>query len=82
MIGGPFYRLIDPGKLPPLSASTGMGDVVNGRKPGRETAEDRIIFIACGMAVFDISWGYELYIHALEKGIGQNLNLWEIPHQG
>jgi ornithine cyclodeaminase len=82
VIGGPFYRLIDAGKLPQLHDSTGMGDVVNGQKPGRETADDRIIFIACGMAVFDISWGYELYENALKRKIGQSLNLWEQPSQG
>ncbi|WP_342637473.1 tyramine oxidase subunit B [Rhizobium jaguaris] len=37
VIGGPFFRLIDAGKLPPLHESTGLGDVVNGKKPGRET---------------------------------------------
>ena len=82
VIGGPFYRLIDAGKLPALRDSTGLGDVVNGRKPGRETSADRVIFIACGMAVFDISWGYEMLQSAKEKGIGQSLNLWEKPAQG
>ncbi|WP_029050283.1 tyramine oxidase subunit B [Cupriavidus sp. amp6] len=82
VIGGPFYRLIDAGKLPKLPESTGLGDVVNKTKPGREDAKQRVIFIACGMAVFDISWGYQLYKNALEKGIGQSLNLWEKPSQG
>jgi ornithine cyclodeaminase/alanine dehydrogenase-like protein (mu-crystallin family) len=82
VIGGPFYRLIDAGKLPSLKESTGLGDVVNGKKPGRESAKDRVIFIACGMAVFDISWGFELLQIAKEKGIGQSLNLWDKPNQG
>ena len=59
--------------------STGLGDVVNGNKPGRENAEERVIFIACGMAVFDISWGFEMYKNAVKQGIGQSLNLWEKP---
>lgn len=82
VIGGPFYRLIDAGKLPALKDSTGLGDVVNGRKPGRESAKERVIFIACGMAVFDISWGFEMYRSAKAKGIGQSLNLWEKPSLG
>ncbi|WP_396332290.1 tyramine oxidase subunit B [Burkholderia anthina] len=81
VIGGPFYRLIDAGKLPALKDSTGLGDVVNGVKPGREQDKDRVIFIACGMAVFDISWGYELYKNALANGIGQSLHLWDKPSQ-
>ncbi|MEK6420872.1 MAG: tyramine oxidase subunit B [Burkholderia gladioli] len=82
VIGGPFFRLIDAGKLPALHDSTGLGDVVNGTRPGRESAKERVIFIACGMAVFDISWGYETYRYALEHGIGQSLSLWEKPNQG
>jgi N-[(2S)-2-amino-2-carboxyethyl]-L-glutamate dehydrogenase len=79
VIGGPFYRLIDAGKLPSLADSTGLGDVVNGVKPGRENSKERVIFIACGMAVFDISWGFEMVENAREKGIGQSLNLWDKP---
>jgi ornithine cyclodeaminase len=79
VIGGPLYRLIDDGKLPQLKDSTGLGQIVNGSKPGRESEKERIIFIACGMAVFDISWGYELYQTALEKGIGERLLLWQEP---
>ncbi len=82
VIGGPFYRLIDAGKLPALNASTGLGDVVNGRKAGRTRDAERVVFIACGMSVFDISWGYELLKAAHEKGIGQSLNLWDTPWQG
>lgn len=82
VIGGPFYRLIDAGKLPALKQSTGFGDVVNGVKPGRKSEKDRIIFIACGMAVFDISWGCECLAQAREKGIGTGLNLWDRPAQG
>ena len=79
VIGGPFYRLIDAGKLPALKDSTGLGDVVNKKKAGRETPQQRVIFIACGMAVFDISWGFEVYTTAKSKGIGQSLNLWDKP---
>jgi ornithine cyclodeaminase len=82
VIGGPFFRLIDAGKLPALKDSTSLGDVVNGAKPGRADVKERVIFIACGMAVFDISWGFELLQNARARGIGQSLNLWERPHQG
>jgi ornithine cyclodeaminase/alanine dehydrogenase-like protein (mu-crystallin family) len=82
VIGGPFYRLIDAGKLPALKDSTGLGDVVNGKKVGRSSPSDRIVFIACGMSVFDISWGYEVLQNAREKGIGTSLNLWDKPAQG
>ena len=54
---------------------------MNGVKPGRKSAKDRVIFIACGMAVFDISWGFEVVQNAKAQGIGQSLNLWEKPSQ-
>ena len=82
VIGGPLYRLIDAGKLPRLEDSIGMGDVVNGRESGREDERQRIVFVACGMSVFDISWGFEMYENAQRQGIGQELNLWTKPHVG
>ncbi len=81
VIGGPLYRLIDDGKLPALKDSTSIGDVILETKKGRESKDEIIIFIACGMAVFDVGWGYELYQRALQRGIGTKLNLWEEPYQ-
>ena len=80
VIGGPVYTLIDDGKLPALTDSTSLGDIVRGEKEGRTSADESIIFIACGMAVFDVAWGYEMYQNALKKGIGQKLLLWNEPH--
>lgn len=79
VIGGPFYSLIDEGKLPPLDDFTSLGQIVNGEKTGRTNDDDIYIFVACGMAVFDVAWGYQLYQNALEKGIGQKLLLWDTP---
>ncbi|TIL82597.1 MAG: ornithine cyclodeaminase, partial [Mesorhizobium sp.] len=82
IIGGPFYRLIDAGKLQTLKDSIGLGDVVNKQKLGRQSPVDRVVFIACGMSVFDISWGYEIYLNAKQRGIGTRLRLWDKPHLG
>ncbi len=79
VIGGPIYRLIDAGKLPALKDSTSIGMIINGDKSGRENDDDIFVFVACGMAVFDVAWGYDLYQNALKNGIGQKLNLWETP---
>jgi ornithine cyclodeaminase len=32
------------------------------------------------MPVEDVGWGYQVYQNALEKGIGQELKLWDEPH--
>ncbi len=80
VIGGPIYTLIDAGKIPPLKGSTGLGDIVRGKAPRRQNDEENIIFVACGMAVFDVSLGYDVYQNALKKGIGTKLLLWDEPH--
>jgi ornithine cyclodeaminase/alanine dehydrogenase-like protein (mu-crystallin family) len=82
VIGGPIYRLIDDGKLPPLSASTDLGSIVRGKPGRRRDDQERITFIACGMSVFDLGWGYELYQTALDKGLGTELLLWDSPAIG
>ena len=80
VIGGPIYKLIDKNELPKLTDSTSIGDVILKNKAGRTNEDERITFVACGMAVFDLGWGYQMYQNALEKGFGQKLLLWEEPY--
>ncbi len=80
VIGGPIYTLIDAGKVQPLKESVSLGDIVNGGQPGRVNDDENIIFVACGMAVYDVAWGYDLYKYSLENEIGQRLLLWNEPH--
>lgn len=75
-----IYKLMYEGKIPSITEGTSLGDIICGTKVGRESADDRICFIAGGMAVWDVAWGYELYQSAKEKGLGQNLLLWDEPH--
>ena len=81
VIGGQIYRLIDDGRMPQLTDSVSLGDVILGEKEGRTDPEERITFVACGMATFDVGLGYDLYKTALEKNIGQKLVLWDSPYQ-
>ncbi len=77
-MAGPIYRLIEEGKLPPLSAATSLAQIVAGERPvPRE--RDLTVVIAGGMAVYDVAWGHEIYQNALREGIGQKLLLWEDP---
>ena len=43
--------------------------------------KERITFVACGMATFDVGLGYDLYHTALKEGIGTKLTLWDDPYQ-
>ena len=82
VIGGPIYTLIDEGKLPALKDFTSIGQIVNGDKAGRTNDDDIYVFVACGMAVFDVAWGYDLYQNALKNGIGTELTIWDEPAMG
>lgn len=81
VIGGPIYTLIDEGKMSALKDSTSIGEVIMGEKEGRKDDAERVAFVACGMATFDVGLGYDLYKTALEKGIGTKLTLWDDPYQ-
>ncbi|MBQ9977885.1 MAG: ornithine cyclodeaminase [Clostridia bacterium] len=74
-----IYRFMYEGKIPPISEGTGLGDVILGKKAGRKSEDDRICFIAGGMPVWDVAWGFELYENAKKLGLGQNLLLWDSP---
>ena len=80
VIGGPIYTLIDAGRVPPLASSAGLGDIVRGKAPGRANDDEIILFISCGMPVFDVSFGYDLWQNALKKNLGTRLLLWDKPH--
>lgn len=81
VIGGPIYRLIDAGRKPALDDSLSIGKIILGQQQGRTSDDQIICFVACGMAVFDLGLGYDLYQTALEQGIGTKLLLWESPKQ-
>ena len=75
-----IYRFMYEGKLPPITQGTSLGDIICGDKQGRTSKEERICFIASGMPVWDVAWGYELYENAKAKGLGQKLLLWDEPY--
>jgi ornithine cyclodeaminase len=56
-----------------------IGAIVSGDTPGRTNDEEIIIMSVGGMPVEDVAWGTVIYRNALERGIGQKLNLWDVP---
>lgn len=80
VIGGPLYRLVDAGKLPALTDSLDLGTLILERRVDpAPPPPGRTVFVACGMAVFDVAWGHEVYRSALDQGLGRRLSLWETP---
>jgi len=52
-----------------------LGEIVVGRKPGRESYEEKIMDMNYGLAIHDVVVGKRLYELALEKGVGTWLEL-------
>lgn len=79
-IGVQIYRMMYEGKLPPVTEAKGLGDVINGTIPGRESENERICFIAGGMPVWDVGWSFDLLQNAKAMGLGQTLKIWDSPY--
>ena len=75
-----IYKFMYEGKLPPITEGVSLGDIICGTAQGRVSEKERICFIASGMPVWDVAWGYELYENARKKGLGQTLKLWDDPY--
>ncbi|MFT9077009.1 tyramine oxidase subunit B [Ethanoligenens sp.] len=78
IIGSKFTDLIHEKKIA-SSQVIDLGDIINGRKPGRQSDDEIILYSVGGMPVEDIAWGKVVYENALRKGIGQKLCLWNKP---
>jgi ornithine cyclodeaminase len=81
LIGGPVYELVDEGRLPPLHSMTDLAQIVAGQGNSVEEASPadkyaRTVFLACGMAVFDVGLGFDLLVSAREQALGTPLSLW------
>jgi ornithine cyclodeaminase/alanine dehydrogenase-like protein (mu-crystallin family) len=63
------------GPLPKLYAE--LGEIVLGKKPGREDARERIVDFNYGLAVEDVAMAKEIFVRAREKGLGTVLPLME-----
>lgn len=59
--------------IPPIHAD--LGELVVGNKPGRESAQERIIACNLGLALDDMAVAPTLYERAVEQGLGTWLNL-------
>jgi ornithine cyclodeaminase/alanine dehydrogenase-like protein (mu-crystallin family) len=53
-----------------------IGEIVAGQKPGRESEEERILYVPMGMPSEDLAVAHWVYKKALEKGRGNKFALW------
>jgi alanine dehydrogenase len=74
--GGPFGSLrahVDAGKLSAESLHAELGEIVAGRKPGRERDDETILLWHRGLSLSDIALGHAMLEKARRMGLGQRL---------
>jgi alanine dehydrogenase len=74
--GGVFGSLrahVEAGKLSEHSLHAELGEIVAGRKPGRESDHETILFWHRGLSTSDIALGHAMLEKARRLGLGQQL---------
>jgi alanine dehydrogenase len=71
---GDLHHALDAGVLTRADVHAELGEVVAGRKPGRESEEEIIIFDSTGMALQDVAAAAFAYEKAQRNGAGFRLN--------
>jgi ornithine cyclodeaminase len=54
-----------------------IGEIITGKKRGRESDNEVIICMTGGLPTEDVAWAYKVYQNALENSIGTRLPLWD-----
>ena len=76
---GQFAAMIRAGALRAEHIYGEIGEIVAGRKPGRESPQERILFWHKGFAISDIVLGHLAYEKARAGGIGTRLSYYRQP---
>lgn len=71
---GDLHHALDAGVLTRADVHAELGEVAAGKKPGRESEEEIIIFDSTGMALQDVAAAAFLYEKAQQNGSGVRLN--------
>jgi alanine dehydrogenase len=71
---GDLHHALDAGVLTRADVHAELGEVVAGKKPGRESEEEITIFDSTGMALQDVAAAAFLYEKAQRDGSGVRLN--------
>jgi alanine dehydrogenase len=68
---GEINVALTQGLVPAKNLYGSMGDVVAGKKPGRENSQEITIFDSTGLVIQDLALGKAVYQLAQEKGLGE-----------
>lgn len=70
---GSLRNHVESGKLSEQSLHAEMGEIVAGKRPGRESAQETILFWHRGLSLSDIALGHAMLEKAKSLGLGQQL---------
>jgi ornithine cyclodeaminase/alanine dehydrogenase len=72
---GELHHALDAGLMKPTDVYAELGEVVAGKKPGRRSKDEIIIFDSTGTAMQDVASAALAYTRATAKKIGVTVNL-------
>ena len=72
---GDLHHALDAGTMRMESVHAELGEIVAGRKPGRESTEEIIVFDSTGMALLDVATAASVYEKAIREQSGTWLRL-------
>jgi len=67
---GELARLVEAGKLGERNIHAEIGEILAGKKKGREREDENILAVPIGLGSLDIGCAFEVYQKAVEKKIG------------
>lgn len=74
---GELHHAIREGKISPSAIHAELGEIIAGRKPGRESKEEIIIFDSTGIALQDVAAASIVYEKAIAMELGIRMNFAE-----
>lgn len=70
---GALRRHVDSGRLSAATLHAELGEIVAGRRPGRERPEERILLWHRGLSILDVAVGHLILRRAEDAGVGTML---------
>ena len=77
-MGEDFVYMVEDGLIE-RDSITQIGQIIRGKRPGRESDDEIILVSMEGMPIEDVAWAYECYTYALVHDIGTRLKVWDKP---
>ena len=72
---GELHHALDDGAMSRQDVHAELGDIVSGRRPGRSSGDEVIVFDSTGTALEDVAAASLVYERALESGGGSEISL-------